>query len=418
MKKINSPSIFLFFLLSLVFQHLSFAQKVSMNDILATARKDIKYQQSQELSEFVRGLNYGLPLLQKVEMRFGADENSFQRNQYGLGLGFNTLAQRKAQFRFQAKQAKVYEAEGEIAFQNALLERYNTIVQFVHLQRVVAEQQQLLDLFSQKKEIMRAMLERGQDVKVKDVAQNEADEYDVTRNKAQNERDFKLVQQQLTTFWGSSNLDIDTTNFVNEINVEQQITFLNLSGLNSPETAFRNSQIEATKTELQIEKQSNTQIISNLQFGVQEDDRVPLWQNPYFRLGIRLPIIQNNRFKYNDYALNMKVYEQKIKLEEHQQNLTLPLLKNNLLETLAIYKKQREQQQKSLIRVMLNNEKLSAEITAFERLELLIIEQKRALDIQKLAYSIAQDYLNLLHQSGVLVAKPLKNYLRNDLIMW
>ncbi len=418
MRIINKYNFFLFFSFSLLFQQFSFGQKVSINDILATARKDTKYQQSQELSKFVQSLNYSLPLLQKVEMRFGADENGLLSNQYGFGLGFNSLAQRKSQFQFQAQQAKVYEAEGEIAFQNALLERYNAIVQFVHLQRIVKEQQQLLDLFSQKKEIMRAMLERGLDVKVKDVAQNEADEYDLARNKAQNERDIQLAQQQLIAFWGNQNLEIDTTNFVNEISVEQQIAAIDFLTANSPEIAFRTSQIEVTKTELKIEKQSNTQIISNLQFGIQEDDRVPLWQNPYFRLGIRLPIIQNNRFKYNDFALTLKAYEQKIKLEESQQTITLSLLKKNLSQTLSMQKKQREQQQKSLIRIMLNNEKLNAEMTAFERLELLIIEQKRALDLEKSTYNIAQEYLNVLHQSGVLVAKPLKNYLRNDLMLW
>lgn len=403
--------------LVVVTQLLAKAQKIAINDILATARKDVKYQQAKELSTFVRGLNYTLPLLQKVEMRFGADENGLVRNQYGIGLGFNSLSQRKAQYKYQSQQALVFEAESEIAFREALSKRYEGILQFVHLQRIIREQTQLLGLYAQKKEIMRGMLTSGIDVKVKEITQNEADEYELGKNKILLERQLKIAKEQLVFFWGNSNLELDTTGFIKNDKIESVINQLNVS-INTSETVLRNSQIELTKTKLQIEKISNTPIITNLQFGVQEDNSLSLWQNPYFRLGVRIPFIENNRFKYNDFALNIKAYEQKIKLEESKLSNEIPLLRSSILQNIAHYKEQKAQVEKSLVRTILQNPKINAEITAFERLELLILEQKRNLDIAKLEFSIAQDYIALLNQNGALNAKPLVNYLKNDLTSW
>jgi hypothetical protein len=66
----------------------------------------------------------------------------------------------------------------------------------------------------------------------------------------------------------------------------------------------------------------------------------------------------------------------------------------------------------------MNNPKLMAEITAAEKIELQIIQQKRVIDLVKTANNVRSEYLNLILLSGKASAYPLKNYLRNDLQEW
>jgi hypothetical protein len=48
-------------------------------------------------------------------------------------------------------------------------------------------------------------------------------------------------------------------------------------------------------------------------------------------------------------------------------------------------------------------------------LDLKIIQRKGQIDITKSAFSLTQDYISLLNQTGMLINPPMKNYLSIDL---
>lgn len=394
------------------------AQLISTSAILATARKDVKYQSAIEMSKFTDRLNYALPLLQKVEVRYGADENGFNRNQYGIGLGFNPLAQRKAQFHFQAAQSKVFDKESEVSFRDALFTRYNSILQIVNNQYIIKEQTQLFNLLSQKKVLFGKMLDVGQEVKMKDIAQNENERYDVEKNIAQNELQIANSLQQIIQFWGSSFAAVDTTNFIDINTIQQHIVDIDTFLIDPTEAQYRQAQKQLAQSELLVKRTANSQVITNFQFGVQDDDKLETFQNPYFRLGVKIPFLENNRYVYNNIALDIKAMEQKIATDNDKLYRTIPLLKRSLQKKIITYQAQVTDFEQSLAKKILQNEKLSSELTALDRMELLIVEQKRKVDLQKTAATIVQDYLTLLLLSGKLTTLPLVNYLDKKRSNW
>ena len=409
----------LFFLsIQVLFPLLLLSQKVSMNDFLATAKKDAKYKNGIELASYVNGLNYGLPIIQKLEFRMGADETSLSQHQYGIGLGFNSLVQRKEQFGYQKSLAESLTKEAELSFAAAVQERYNLIAQTIYLNELVTAQGKLNTLYSQKKEVLRSMLQGGLDIKVKDVVLNEADQIELEKSVAQNNLQFRQGMQKASFFWGSDLTEIDSSDFVSIPTIEKFVNTFEPNSFVSPNAAWRDAQLALTMNEYRLEKADENQLISTFQIGLQEKSNALALQNPFFRLGVRIPIIPYNRFKYNDYFVSIRDIQLKRSMENDKLMYTIKLSVESLKQMLSDYRQQVTLQQNSLIGQIMGNARIMAEITAAEKVDLQIVEQKRAIDIIKTANTIRQEYINLLMLSGKLISMPLKNYLRNDFALW
>ncbi len=405
-------------LLFLILPALVHAQRVQMNDFLATARNDARYKSGIELSTYVKGMNYALPLLQKVEFRMGADETSLAQRQYGIGLGFNSLVQRKEQFQYQNSLAESLQKEAQVSFSAAVQERYLLIAQSIFLSELLFAQNTLNELFALKKKVLRSMLEGGIDVKVKDVILNESDQFELEKNIAQNNLQYRQGLQKAAYFWGSALSEIDSSGLVSLETIADFAAKFNPDESISPNAAWRDAQIALAKNEYRLEKADENQLISTFQLGVQENENASAWQNPFFRLGIRIPIIPYNRLKYNDYFVNIRDIELKQNMENDRLRYNISLSAESLKQMISDYRQQLNMQQSSLTGQIRGNARIMAEITAAEQIELQIIDQKRVIDLVKTANAIRQEYINLLMLSGKITSFPLRNYLRNDFAEW
>ena len=66
--------------------------KIAMKDVLATARKDDRLGYNQKSLTLLKGMDYRLPLLQKLDLRYGTDDYGVDRSQYAMGFSFNTFS--------------------------------------------------------------------------------------------------------------------------------------------------------------------------------------------------------------------------------------------------------------------------------------------------------------------------------------
>jgi hypothetical protein len=82
----------------------------------------------------------------------------------------------------------------------------------------------------------------------------------------------------------------------------------------------------------------------------------------------------------------------------------------NLVKKYRIYA---DKSENSLIKNLLDNAKLVAEMNATELLDLKLAQQKTEVELIKIEYDIMNAYIQLLNSTNLLGKTPFKNYLSN-----
>jgi hypothetical protein len=390
--------------------------KTNMKDILATAQKDERFVLNEQTLSLAKGLNYKLPLLQKLDFRLGTDDYGLGQNQYGVGLSFNTLKQIKRLKAYQQVQANVIEAQNNVYLQQSLLDRYECLDDMYFTKLLIKQYTDLDTLLNKKNTVLREQILRGLDVRIKDVVDNETDRYATQKTLKTYDREWTLKYQKLLLLTKKSDLDIDFKRFIEYKNIEFVIASTTPSSdLNSPEIDVKQKQVALSKAELDIERADNLRMFSSLQFGLEKKPKDDLLQNPFFRLNLSMPLLGNMRFKQNELLLQIRDYETRSQLLKTALSETAKTKTLTLKKMIEEHKSLIVQQEKSLINLILANPKISAEMSASDILDLKIIQRKGQIDILKSAFALTQDYISLLNQTGTLVHRPLKNYLSQDL---
>jgi hypothetical protein len=390
--------------------------KLNMKEVLATAQKDERFILNNQSLALAKGLNYHLPFLQKLDFRFGTDDYGLGQNQYGIGLSFNTFKQIKRLKAYQEVQTSVIEAQNNVYLQQSLIDRYECLYDMFFNKQLIKQYNELDTLLNKKNAVLREQILRGLDVRIKDVVDNETDRYATQKILKTYEREWYERYQKLLLLTKQKDLDIDFKRFIDYKIIESVVTTLpSVTDLNNLDMQVRQKQTALSKAELDIEKADNFRIFNGFQFGFEKKPKDGLLQNPFFRLNLSVPLVGNMRFKQNELLLQIKDYENrsqllKTSLQQNAKTQTIGLKK--LIEE---HKSMISQQEKSLINTLLANKKISAEMTASDLLDLKIIQRKGQIDITKSAFSLTQDYISLLNQTGMLINPPLKNYLSQDL---
>jgi hypothetical protein len=390
--------------------------KLNMKEVLATAQKDERFVLNNQTLALAKGLNYHLPLLQKLDFRLGTDDYGLGQNQYGIGLSFNTFKQIRRLKDYQQVQTGVIEAQNNLYLQQSLMDRYECLYDMFFNKQLIKQYNELDTLLNKKNTVLKEQILRGMDVRIKDVVDNETDRYATQKILKTYEREWNERYQKLLLLTKQKELDIDFKRFIDYKIIESVVTTLPpLTDLNNLDIQVRQKQAALSKAELEIEKADNFQIFNGFQFGFEKKPKDDLLKNPFFRLTLSVPLMGNIRFKQNELLLQIKDYENRSQL------LKTSLQQNTKTQTISLkklideHKSMISQQEKSLINTLLANKKISAEMTASDMLDLKIIQRKGQIDITKSAFSLTQDYISLLNQTGLLINPPMKNYLSIDL---
>jgi hypothetical protein len=390
--------------------------KLNMKEVLATAQKDERFVLNNQSLALAKGLNYHLPLLQKLDFRFGTDDYGLGQNQYGVGVSFNTFRQIRRLKEYQQVQTDVIEAQNNIYLQQSLMDRYECLYDMFFNKQLIKQYNELDTLLNKKNAVLKEQILRGLDVRIKDVVDNETDRYATQKILKTYEREWHERYQKLLLLTKQKELDIDFKRFIDYKIIESVITTLpSVTDVNNLDMQVRQKQTALSKAELDIEKADNFRIFNGFQFGVEKKPKDDLFQNPFFRLNLSVPLMGNMRFKQNELLLQIKDYENRSQLLKTSLQQNAKMQTNSLKKLIEEHKSMISQQEKSLINTLLTNKKISAEMTASDLLDLKIIQRKGQIDITKSAFSLTQDYISLLNQTGMLINPPMKNYLSLDL---
>lgn len=426
MKKASLIYIFIFI------ETVIYAQKLKTKDILASLTQDDRLKYGQQTSQFAKGLRYDMPIIKKVEGRFGINGNANGdtlygniRNEdfYGVVLSTNSLREIKRQKEFKNAQINVLESENKINIQQSLLDRYLSLISLVYAQELIAKRYTLNDLLDKKHKTLSDMLDKGIETKIKDVLDTENDKSLLQLVIVDLDNMVRLQSNKVNQFLGTNTFSgIDTSDFISIPKIQEIIHYQKLLASINPNLSFKEAQNKLALANFEVEMAQNRQIFSFLQVGYEN----PILQldapkkqksvnNFSVRLGLTVPIPGNNNFKRSETALQVQDskndYQLAVKLNQKALELQYVKLENLLKQ----YQICQDRIDRSLIKKMLKNDKLLAQITPLEVLELQITQHKLEIRAIEIAQDITNEYIRLLDLNGALSAPPFKNYLHRDL---
>jgi hypothetical protein len=395
--------------------------KIDIKTILATAKNGENIQLNQRNADFIKGMNYELPWLEKLEFRLGVNDFSRLTPQYSVRISPNSWAQMGQQRLYQKAQIKAVEARNDALLQNALAERYKAIVDIYFTEELIKLRHQLDTLLNQKNKAMRGMIQQGLDVKVKDILENENDRNELDRLVLQAQTNLEGNYHKVRQFVGSQDkVTLDFSNFISINQIEKLIDVAKISTPQQlPMVLLRQAQTDLAFAEWRLEQSKNRTILSFLQLGYEKAPKNPLLNDDFgARVGLSIPLTGNTRLKRNDLTIKFQEAKMKEQLEISEQKQALDFQVVTLINLLKQYHRSIEKSENNLANDALKSPKLLAEITALELLDIKLLQQKNRLEIVKTAQNITSEYLKLIEISGLMTAQPFKNYLSEMLEEW
>jgi hypothetical protein len=404
----------------------SYAQKVTTKTVLSSALKDERLKSNQQLTTLAQGLKFHLPIIKEVQLRLGINGNvsddtiyGYIRNEdnYGLQLSTNSFREIRQQKLFKQAQVNVYQSENRVLIQQALMERYQSLVAYIFAQKTQKERLKLDSLLTKKHAILRQMMESGLDVKVKEVMDTEGDKNAVQQSLLSLENDLYLSQSKLKTFAPA----IDDADLISITQLTEVINTQKFLPSNHPLFNNREAKTQLATADLNFINAQNRQIFNMLRLGynsplyLERPKKFNIENNFSVRVGLNLPIVGNNNFKRSRALLEERETKIEADVIRQQNTQSIDFQYVRIENLLKSYKLCQQQIEQSLIKKMLKNEKLALQMTPLEIVELQLTQQKMAVRAVELAHEITADYVKFLEFTGAMSAVPLKNYLSASL---
>lgn len=404
---------------------------VSMDTVLAATRTDARVAAANGMSDFTQSLNYRLPLIRKLELRLGVNGNGFRdslygdiRNEdfYGLVVSPNSLREKRRQQDIQSAQIEVYDAEARVIWQEAILERYDALIQLYYSRRLYDARAGLDSLLAVKQQLLLDMIEQGVDVKVKEIVDAENDrsslQFGMTDSEKIMYREAARIRSFLERPQPLAPADIQLDDFITPEVIALVVSGYSKNPPSDPLYDYEVSRTHLAKKEFDLENAKERQIFSFFQIGYQLPivvERAPTRLNPNnnisFRMGLTLPLPGNNNLDRSEAALELREADNKVQITQQETRVNAEAQRAKVENLLQSLRSQRDRAASSVAGKLLNADNVTLELTPLEVIELHLSKQKRELRALETEMEIAEEYLVFLEHSGYLGTLPPRNYL-------
>ena len=407
------------------------AQGIHIESIIHTADADSKLLVNQRTTEFINQQNFSLPLIREAEIRLGINGNAtpnqldgYLRNEdyYAIKISPNSLRERKYQRALKPAQADLYKSNDHMFMQEAIFERYQSIVKLYYAEIFIKEKSKLQPFLVKKSALLNEMLDQGLDIKFKDVVDVEYDKNDLLSSLFEYSNIVNEEHERIKGFLNvSDSIFVDFDHFISSDEIRTIVLTVDTSNVVlAPEVIYTKYKAQLSMAELNYQKSRNKQIISYFQAGyspvvVSEEAKTKF--NPSndltFRFGVNIPIGANNNLRRSEAAI--KLYEDKndaiLTREKYKANIMLQRTK--ILQLIDAKDQWQKMFDNNLILKLLKNESLKDQITPLEIMDMEISVIKLKLQGLKLDDKIANEYIELMSIIGALNDTAM-NYLTRD----
>lgn len=400
-----------------------------MDEVLRSVVNDERIVNNNTLKTYAQGLNYKLPFMRKIDVRFGINGNLTAdtldgglRNEdyFALNLATNNLKEMKLQRAIQPAQVNVYTVENQVFLHQALTERYQALVNSYFSNLLKEKKSELLVYLNNKTEILKIMLNQGESIKVKDIIDIENDKNTLNKFLLESENSSTYYRQKIKTFLQGQDFEnIDYQGFIGVDDIEKSLALLRLTNVEAhPNVQLRKAQRDLSNAEFKYENARDRQIFNFLQIGYDnyayqpsELKRYNPQNNFTIRVGLMYPLPSNNNLKRSQSALQLKEDEQSIGLTERLQQKSI---ENQIVKVESLIKNYHLIEKsiaESLVQKLLNNEALLQQISPLEVLEMKISMYKLKIQSLELYAELCNEYLRYLDLSGNLSKNQERNFL-------
>ena len=407
------------------------AQGIHIESIIHTADADSKLLVNQRTTEFINQQNFSLPLIREAEIRLGINGNAtpnqldgYLRNEdyYAIKISPNSLRERKYQRALKPAQADLYKSNDHMFMQEAIFERYQSIVKLYYAEIFIKEKSKLQPFLVKKSALLNEMLDQGLDIKFKDVVDVEYDKNDLLSSLFEYSNIVNEEHERIKGFLNvSDSIFVDFDHFISSDEIRTIVLTVDTSNVVlAPEVIYTKYKAQLSMAELNYQKSRNKQIISYFQAGyspvvVSEEAKTKF--NPSndltFRFGVNVPIGANNNLRRSEAAI--KLYEDKNDaiLTREKYKADIMLQRTKILQLIDAKDQWQKMFDNNLILKLLKNESLKDQITPLEIMDMEISVIKLKLQGLKLDDKIANEYIELMSIIGALNDTAM-NYLTRD----
>lgn len=407
------------------------AQGIHIESIIHTADADSKLLVNQRTTEFINQQNFSLPLIREAEIRLGINGNAtpnqldgYLRNEdyYAIKISPNSLRERKYQRALKPAQADLYKSNDHMFMQEAIFERYQSIVKLYYAEIFIKEKSKLQTFLVKKSALLNEMLDQGLDIKFKDVVDVEYDKNDLLSSLFEYSNIVNEEHERIKGFLNvSDSIFVDFDHFISSDEIRTIVLTVDTSNVVlAPEVIYTKYKAQLSMAELNYQKSRNKQIFSYFQAGyspvvVSEEAKTKF--NPSndltFRFGVNIPIGANNNLRRSEAAI--KLYEDKNDaiLTREKYKADIMLQRTKILQLIDAKDQWQKMFDNNLILKLLKNESLKDQITPLEIMDMEISVIKLKLQGLKLDDKIANEYIELMSIIGALNDTAM-NYLTRD----
>ena len=394
----------------------SFSQNnITSSQFLATALKDEAILYNDRLVDFLKNTDHKLPWAEELEFRTETDEMDLNRQEYLMRFRYRTKAEINAHRNLHQSDIQLQELEKKALFEEVVMGHYFLLVQYVtlHRQLDILKQQQLVAV--DKLNVLRKKAAALADVDVNDLLNAENKNHELELEIMEREGALNQIIKIITTIFNSTeNIQLDTSNFLDIIDIKEKRQLLSENFSVSPILSERRLQIEKTELEQELEKAKNNWQVDYVQFKVAGRDKVNFAREWSFGLGMEIPLKDANKLSNNKIMLERLELENKLAL----QQLALAKKIQEAVEELELKIKMHElvarQLADSQLQYSFDNYAQSKDADPLVLLNIKSNILKRKADrlaIEKDIYSL---YLEIVELTGKAVEMPLRNYLSKE----
>lgn len=402
-----------FFYLS--FLHFGTAQTVfSATDFLKNVETETPFLHHQQKVDFLNNNEYEIPVINKLEVRTQTDEFDFRQQEYRVRVSPTGRKERQEYRKFHQSIIQFEETEKSAILQDALINRYNLLVDWKNLT------QQLNFLRQQELVIQdRMMVLKRQALTANFEVTNLIDAENTLHDIQQDILEKELQQKRLENFVKASFnttevIQLDTTNWLSFTGLKNAINDLKQVAATHPNLIQRQAKIEQITAEEKLEVARNQQWFDFVEARYQNDDKNPLGEEFSIGVGIRIPMKSQVQLDMNELSLDRLEAQNALDLKSTELTAEITGIQEKLELLFQQHALITRQMQESQAQFSLDQFK---KMTNANPLALLKIQEnllKRRVSLQKLEARAFEYYVDLLDLTGRVVEVPLRNYLTND----
>ncbi len=395
--------------------------KLTVRDILSSSQKERRFVNSQKSIDFLNNLNFHTPILKDMGLRYGADDITNSKQQYAVAFSFNALGMMKKQDALKKAQINKYLSKKEMLTAEVIKERYDDIVD-VYFAQILLNKQQFLDtLLNQRNAAFKLALQKGLNVKIKDLVETEEDlrqlSLSLTETQSIRSTGFHRIRDYLDL---KSEFVFTCDNLISVPKIKNITNQIKANkALMTPEIKSLQNNIGLAQAELTVEETSFNQILDGVQLIYEKAPKNDFTIKDFaFRLSFNIPIKGNLRPKQNELLMDIKEAENDYHFTYFETDRKVKMQIMKLENMFKQYQQCVEKLDNSLAKSFLNTPSVSSTLSPMDIIDLKIIQQKKEIDLAQSQFSMVKEFITLLDLTGDLVKVPYKNYLSNNLDNW